>query len=270
MAGDRGPVTGLPILNYHGVESKEGEYLWLEGERPYVLSLKSFEEQMDLIRDFGFTSLALTGLDRWFDQREDEERSLMLTFDDGHISHYEHVMPSLKERKLKAVFFVPAGLVGERGQMSWSHLRQMLIEGFEIGSHGLRHISLTRLKEPQLGEEIVESKKRLEDHLGVPVNSFSVPRGFYGPRIGRIAAQAGYRFVFTSQFDLNFKSEDPFCLRRLVVKKVTTLDQFSRIVQGELGFRRHFERFKDLARRFLAPPIYDRLVGMKRVMKVGN
>ena len=114
----------------------------------------------------------------------------------------------------------------------------------------------------------MESKKRLEDHLGVSVQSFSVPRGFYQPRIGRVASEAGYRFIFTSQFDLNLATEDPFCLRRLVVKRALSIDRFSQMIQGQLGYRRRVEQFKDMARRFLAPSIYDRLVGMKRTMKV--
>lgn len=260
----------LPILNYHGVESSKEEYLWLDEEKPYVLSSESFEEQLDLILDSGFTSLSLTGLGRWFDQRESASRSIVLTFDDGHVSHCEQVVPALKQRKLNAIFFIPAGLVGYREQMTWSQLRQLLIEGFEIGSHGLRHIALTDLKEAQLREELIGSKKRLEDRLGVRVHSFSVPRGYYHPRIGRIAREVGYRFVFTSHFDLNLTTEDPFCLRRLVVKKTLSLNQFSQMIQGQLGFKRYVEQCKNLARRFIAPSIYERLVGMKRAMKVGS
>jgi len=183
-------VKQLPILNYHGVESNRDQYLWLDEEKPYVLSLRRFEEQMDLISDSGFASLSMGGLDQWFDQEEwisiprhcgersdeairalpagrseiasgtscprndgvpVERRSIMLTFDDGHVSHHEEVLPVLKQRKLNAIFFIPAGLVGYREQMTWPHLRQLLLEGFEIGSHGLRHIPLTHLKEATAG-----------------------------------------------------------------------------------------------------------------------
>ena len=262
-------VKRLPILNYHGVEAKPEEYLWLEEEKPYVVSESTFRDQMAHIREGNFSSLTLQGLERWFDA-DGSDKSIMLTFDDGHISHATHVAPSLKREQLNSVFFIPVGLVGHREQMTWCHLKQLLVEGFEIGSHGYRHIPLTNLKREELFEELERSKKTLEDRLGVAVTSFSVPRGFYHPRIGRAASEIGYRFVFTSQFDLNLSSDDPFSLSRLVVKGDPPFERFSRMIRGELGFKKRLERCKDVARRMLAPSVYDAFVSFKRAVRTGG
>ena len=256
----------LPILNYHGIESKAEEYLWVEGEKPYVVTLDHFWEQLDHLVKNEFSSLTLGRLDRWFDGRSNGH-SIIITFDDGHLSHFEHAVPSLKKAGLKGLFFIPVGLVGHREQMTWSHLKQLLIEGFEVGSHGYRHIPLTNLKRPELLEELERSKKTLEDRLGVAVTSFSIPRGFYRPRIGQTASEVGYRFVFTSQFDLNVRSGDPMCLSRLVVKSNLSLRQFSRMIRGELGFKKRLEGCKDVARRLLSPSVYDALVNFKRAVR---
>ena len=260
----------LAVLNYHGIESRQDEYLWLEEEKPYVLSSKFFEEQMDRLATTGFSTLTLKELGDWLNGKDFDLAPAVLTFDDGHLSHYEHVLTRLKQKKLKGVFFIPVSFVGQREQMTWSHLKDLLAEGFEIGSHGLRHIPLTDLEGDQVREELKRSKEILEDRLGVTVISFSVPRGFYQPRIAKIAAEVGYHFVFTSQFDLNQRKQNPLYLKRLAVKSELSIEKFSQMVKGELGAKRYSEQVKDMARRFVAPSVYDSMVGLIRTMKVGT
>ena len=260
-------MNALPILNYHGVQSQEGEYDWQDCERSYVLSLTTFNQHLDYLSHDGFVPIDSENVGLWFKHTAMIQKPIVLTFDDGHISHYRNVFPLLKNKGFEAIFFVSAGLVGRPDQMNWAHLKELVVQGFEIGSHGLRHIPLTNLTDSKLREELATSKKILEEHLGVEMKSFSVPRGFYEPRISKTAAQVGYRFVFTSQFDLNHRGEDVLCLKRLVVKKETSIDEFSRIVQGELGLKRYSEKAKDIARRFVSPSFYDVLVAIKRGLR---
>lgn len=260
-------MNTLPILNYHGIEGCNGRYSWTDEERPYVIPVSAFEAQMMQVTQKGFSSLDLKELEEWFEGK-DYQRPIVLTFDDGYVSHYEQVLPCLRQMKMKGIFFISAAWIGKKAQMSWGQLKELLSEGFEIGSHGLNHVPLTHLSEKELREELKHSKETLEQQLGVKVTSFSVPRGFYDRRIRTTAVECGYRFVFTSQFDLNQKNEDRLCLRRLVVKKGLSLNEFSRMIEGELGLKRNWERLKAMTRSFISPPLYDFLAGIKRSMKV--
>ncbi len=262
-------MNALPILNYHGIESWEGEYHWTSAERTYVLGRRALEEQMDRLILEGFTTLSLDQLSNWMEGR-DTKKAILLTFDDAHASHFEHVLPCLKKRSLKGIFFAPSGLVGKTGQMGWAELRELVKDGFEVGSHGHRHIPLTNLLERELEAELELSKKMLEDRLGMEVTSFSVPRGFYHPRVKKAALRAGYRFVFTSQFDLNRKGSDPFSLRRLAITSAISIERFSQLLQGGLGAQRYSERFKEFARRFVSPTVYEHWAGVKSRLMVGG
>lgn len=259
-------MKGLPIVSYHGIESKEGEYSWLEAERVYIVSLQKFRTQLDQLSQEGFTTLSLNELDEWLDGKSTLGKPSVLTFDDGHVSHFEYVVPLLKQKQFKAIFFVPVSLVGQKEHMDWAQLKEIIQEGFEIGSHGFRHIPLSNLTHHELWKELQKSKMILEDRLGVAVKSFSVPRGYYQLRIREFAMEMGYRFIFTSRFDINFKGQDPWRLNRLAVKRDISLNHFSRMVSGNLGYKRLLEGAKENARRFVKPSIYDALANLKRAV----
>lgn len=258
--GTRVPGTfRFPILNYHGIQPHDGQYEWTDGEEVYVLSIAPFKKQLEHLATTGRETLSLNQLDEWLQGKGTQKKPIVLTFDDGHVSHFEHAAPALKEAHFTGIFFIPAALIGRKGQMSWAQLRELVQDGFEIGSHGLRHIPLTNLSSGELKEEINLSKEILQDRLGIEVKSFSLPRGFYHSRIAEEAAEAGYRFLFTSRFELVRKGDDLLDLARLAVKRGFSPENFSRWVEGDLGAMKYSERLKEWTRRLVPPSIYTGL-----------
>ncbi|MCL4518739.1 MAG: polysaccharide deacetylase family protein [Thaumarchaeota archaeon] len=103
-----------------------------------------------------------------------------ITFDDGNISQFLDYVPILYKYSIHATFYVVATEVGLPGKMSAEDLRQLLQEGNEIGSHGLRHKSLTTLSEWDMKSEIQLSLQMLHSYN---VKSFSYPNGLNNGRI---------------------------------------------------------------------------------------
>ena len=100
-------MSNLPILNYHGIETRENEYPWLEEEKPYVLPFTKFEAQLNFLAENDFKSLSLNGLEDWLEKKVVHAKPIVLTFDDGHICHCDHVIDALIKRNIKAIFFIP-------------------------------------------------------------------------------------------------------------------------------------------------------------------
>ena len=100
-----------------------------------------------------------------------------LTFDDGRLDNLTEGLPALVEAGHRATFFIIAqrSLAGEKDYIPLSGLKEMLAAGMSIGSHTLTHPRLTRVPPAQLRAEIFDSKKMLEDALGVEVTSFCYP-----------------------------------------------------------------------------------------------
>ena len=90
---------------------------------------------------------------------------------------------------------LPDAVPGSCAPVSWQQLREMSQYGIEIGAHTVTHARLVKTPEAQLVDEIVESKRRIEEETGRPVLSFAYPNGDkhdYDERVKRIVDSAGY------------------------------------------------------------------------------
>jgi peptidoglycan/xylan/chitin deacetylase (PgdA/CDA1 family) len=141
-----------------------------------------------------------------------------ITFDDGFRDCLEFALPELRARGFAAAFFIVAGLVGKTDDwmrvtkhpperlMEWDDLKRLRDEGFTIGSHTMTHTVVTR-------EEVVESRRLLEERLGVPIRHFAYPRGEHTPESVAWVREAGY----ASGWATKGGPDGPFTRRRLPV-----------------------------------------------------
>lgn len=78
--------------------------------------------------------------------------------------------------------------------LSWEQIRTMVLEGLcTVGSHGVSHSAMSLLSEEQVKTELSESKRRLEEILGVEVRHFSYPHSFFNAMTNRWVWEAGYQ-----------------------------------------------------------------------------
>jgi len=101
--------------------------------------------------------------------------------------------------------------------LNWPELRQMVEEGWEVGSHTVNHVILTRVEETTAFEELRRSKEMLEMKLQRPIYLFAYPNGKqsdFDVTIKNLVRQAGYKVAVTTLDGLNDKSTDPFEIRR--------------------------------------------------------
>jgi len=123
---------------------------------------------------------------------------LEITFDDGNESDARIALPMLQRAGVTATFFVLAGRLDKPGSLSRTQLQELARAGMAIGSHGHDHVDWTRADDTDLRRELWDSRAAIEDCLGAPVDSVSVPFGAFDARVLRLVAQAGYRHVHTS------------------------------------------------------------------------
>jgi peptidoglycan/xylan/chitin deacetylase (PgdA/CDA1 family) len=121
-----------------------------------------------------------------------------ITFDDGNASDVEDALPALRDRKLRATFFVVAGRLGEPNFVDAAAVRELTAAGMGVGCHGMRHRPWRGLDEQQLHEELVEAKAILEETTGAPVTEAACPFGSYDRRVLQTLRRSGYARVYTS------------------------------------------------------------------------
>jgi len=193
------PANGsIPILAYHKVDTR----LELGGT---MISPRRFARHLDYFRKNGYQSVALSRAVELMRQGSGAgKKYLCLTFDDAYAGLYRHAFPLLKEYGFTATVFVVTDYVGRTNDwdinwgglkfehLTWEQMKEMQAGGIEFGSHAQSHRDLRSLNPEQLRKELAESRKFMEQNLGVPVTTLSYPFGLYNEAVKQAARDAGY------------------------------------------------------------------------------
>ncbi|RMA93075.1 polysaccharide deacetylase [Hydrogenothermus marinus] len=158
-----------------------------------------FERQLKFLKLIGYKYSEIDKI---------EDKTVIPTFDDAYKDFIENAYPLLEKYGYKGYVFVPAKLVGKYNEwdyeklnvkkeiMDWEDLRFLVSKGYKIGSHTLTHPDLTKLSDEELKKEIFDSKKILEDKLGVEIDTFCYPYGYYNDKVTEMVKKAGYKYAF--------------------------------------------------------------------------
>jgi peptidoglycan/xylan/chitin deacetylase (PgdA/CDA1 family) len=184
----------------------------------------AFEEQMKMLKDRGITVIGMQDLLAWKrGEKNIPPRCAVITFDDGLKTQYEVAWPIMKKLGYTFTMFiytegVRGGLFGGGEAITWEQLGDMRDNGIDVEAHSATHQDLreghpitirepggktTRKKltgpeyEQFLQNELVGCKQLLEQRLGIKVNCFAVPYGFYNEHVKEVARNAGYEAMFT-------------------------------------------------------------------------
>jgi len=169
------------------------------------ISPKTFEKQISYLKQGNYKGLShqfLIGL------KDNYEKNILITFDDGYEGVYNYVFPILKKYGFSAIIFLTTGYIGKYNNwdnspgprfrhLSWHQIIEMSNNGIEFASHGVNHFFLTNQSNKIVKYELETSKKNIEDKLGKPVCFFSYPYGNYSDNIINLVKEAGYDAAFS-------------------------------------------------------------------------
>jgi peptidoglycan/xylan/chitin deacetylase (PgdA/CDA1 family) len=234
------PLQRLYLL-YHELRSGSSSY-------SYIVDTAEFEKHLYLFQKL----------------RENERPTLRpeITFDDGHISNFEFAPTALQSHNIQAHFFITVGWTGNRpGYMGWEQLRELHQAGHIIGAHGWTHTLLTHCNEKELHHELADARLTLEQKLGTPVTTMSLPGGRCNARVLAACQQAGYTQIFTSV--PKAEPEPPgLTIGRLNIRGDMSLEWLSKLFQSGSavlpGLERQYRR-KETAKSLLGDRLYAKL-----------
>ena len=182
----------FPVFNYHHVGPIPSN---ATAERIcFTVTPEVFRQQLQYFRDHDYAIVPLDVLLDCFDHGAPiPAKAVALTFDDGWEDQYRWAFPALKEFGVTGTFFIPVGWVGHPRVMTWSQICEMHEAGMTIGTHGSKHYHFDEITKEYLRKEIVDSKKKMEEHLGVRVDFIAYPGGHWTPQAVKFVRSAGYR-----------------------------------------------------------------------------
>ena len=248
---------GALVVTYHAVEP---------GPSPLCVDPVVFRRQLDVLVGEGARSLTVRELGERLAAGTLPDRAVALTFDDGCASVVRTAAPLLRERGLTATVFCVAGHLG--GSNDWAtqpsaaphlalasadELAGLAAAGFEIGSHGWSHTPLAAAGADALRRELDNSRRRLEDTVGVEVTSFAHPYGVPPPGGTERLADAGYRAACTAELRRVRGSDEPLALPRVDAWYLRRPALFGLALRDGLllylAARRHAARARRLVRK---------------------
>lgn len=187
-----GKSARVPILMYHYIGNNPNPAD--KARDSLSVAPDKFDGQMKYLADNGFNAISFDTLYAFLKGSASvPPKPVIITFDDGYIDFYLNAYPILRKYNLRAVLFVPTGLINQGYYMNWNQIREIDSSGLvSFQAHSTTHPNLTAISDADLQHQITQSKKTLEAELGKPVNTFAYPFGISDGRVWQMVKSAGF------------------------------------------------------------------------------
>jgi peptidoglycan/xylan/chitin deacetylase (PgdA/CDA1 family) len=246
--------NGIPILVYHSVENiPPYEDLKRLNTPPNL-----FEQHLEYLANSGYQVISLNNLVNCLKKDKINcSKMVVLTFDDGYKNLYYNAYPILQKYGYTATLFIiyeyldhkePSGWIEDGAlygpPLSIPEIKEILKDNFTVGSHSLSHPDLAKLTSDDCIREIGESKKRLEELFGKPVDYFAYPFGarvHLTEEIKEHIRNAGYKGAVSNIMGSNENDTDFYGLKRI---RIDWHDNISRFKLKLIGAYNWLDRFR--------------------------
>lgn len=231
----------IPILMYHSISCSSNPRF-----QQFTVPPTTFAEQMVYLYNHQYTPITVTQLilARSKNTFVLPERPVVLTFDDGFADFFTAALPVLQQYGFAATLYIATAFIGgtsrwlryegetTRSMLTWDQLIEICASGVECGAHSHSHPQLDTLPSMAARDEVSQSRRMLEDHLGEEVRSFAYPYGYHTARVRQLIQEAGYTSACAVKHAMSSETDDPFALARLMIHADTTIKEFAALLTG--------------------------------------
>lgn len=142
-----------------------------------------------------------------------DSKKIAITFDDGPHPYYtQQLLDGLKERDVKATFFV----MGKHVEQYPELIERMYEEGHLIGNHTYSHIQLNKSNGEAFKEELVKTNELIEKVTGQEVQYVRPPYGSWDKKFEK---ELNMFPVLWTVDPLDWSSRNVGCITEKIVKK---------------------------------------------------
>jgi len=213
-----GNSSKIPVLMYHtSSEDNPGALTDL-----YVKP-SEFDKQIEYMTSNGYT---LCTFDDW-DNLDNIENPVFITFDDGYEANYTEIFPVLKKYNAKITIFLTLNNITAEN-FTVEMIREMSDSGLvKFESHTINHLDLTSIysDETKLTEELENSKIQIEEITGKSVVAIAYPSGKFNDTV-KEKAREFYKFGISTVWGMHNSDINNFEIRRFAVGRDTSMNAF--------------------------------------------
>jgi peptidoglycan/xylan/chitin deacetylase (PgdA/CDA1 family) len=183
-----------------------------------------FEQHMKFLKEEGYSVVSTAELAEFLAFRGAiPKKAVVINLDDGYRSTYDIAYPILKKYGFTATFFIYTSFIGaSKNALTWDQLKAMKADGFEVGSHSVNHVDLSKKMDGESEKEYVARVKRelllskqiLDDKLNQNTQYIAFPYGQFNQVLLKLCEETGYRVGFSVKAGGNPFFSDPLTLKR--------------------------------------------------------
>lgn len=205
-----------------------------------------FEEQMSYLNYSHFKVISLEQLVSIINSHSPNfhENYVVLTFDDGCNKFPKSVLPILKKYNFPCTIYPVVGCLGSIANwpnvinpdlniLSKSELEYLSTQKVNIGAHTMNHTKLSSCGEALAKNEILNSKRMLEEIVDKEITSISYPHGDYNADIISLVKSLGFSNAVTCISSFVAVKTDLFQLPRKYITYSDTIETFKKIITYE-------------------------------------
>jgi peptidoglycan/xylan/chitin deacetylase (PgdA/CDA1 family) len=220
------PRYSVPILMYHNIGNEKGSFF---------VAPENFTKQMEYINKNGYEVITLDELVTSIKNKKPLKRNkVVITFDDGYRDNFQYAYPVLRRLGFPATVFLITDFIGrnsmgtEKEFLNWNEVIAMSKNKISFGGHTKTHFYLGVIKDEKAAfEQIVGSKKAIEEKTGMPVDYFCYPSGGFNPKAKVFVVMAGYKGACTTNRGFYKFNRDVYELKRIKVANSDAVKPFS-------------------------------------------
>jgi len=130
---------------------------------------------------------------------------IYLTMDEGYANtNTESILATLKEKNVKAVFFVTWDFVTGRPDL----VQQMIDEGHIIGNHTVSHKKMDTLSIEEQTKEVMDLQNYVKENFNYEMKLFRYPQGEFSEQSLGLVNNLGFKACFWSYAYNDFSDEE--------------------------------------------------------------
>jgi|TARA_B110000116_G_scaffold203302_1_gene178347 peptidoglycan/xylan/chitin deacetylase (PgdA/CDA1 family) len=207
----------IPILTYHSISSDNSKV---------SITIQTFEKQIKYFKENGYNSINFNQLN------SNINKPIIITFDDGYKDNLINALPILKKYDFTATIFIISNFIGkknfwDRNQQNFSNkehlstadINEWITNGMNIGSHSHNHLDLTQLNISDLSDELIMSKKSLENITQKKIDIFCYPFGKINKTVYQNVKNLYEKAVTTNRSRYNLLIHDTHLMPRIDMGK---------------------------------------------------
>jgi len=188
-------INALVILQYHHISNST--------PASTSLSPELFQKHLSYLKENDFNVIKLeSAINLLKSGQFIEDKSVVITFDDGYRSIYTTAFPLLKKYEFPFTVFINTAPIEQKLPqfMNWKELQDLIDHKGSVANHSVNHLHLIRQSqadkssnlESLIRNEIMNAQSVLERNLSHVLKAFAYPYGEYSLKTKSIVKSLGF------------------------------------------------------------------------------